>query len=124
MRKIKRTYTAFQKVSAVFLMLTLLWLTVSTPFVLAAQQEIAKQEKMQTTSFPDSNSEDENSDSGNNNIEEKVPNTGNGFSEEYLHEHYSTHFIASIISSYQKLDNSDTYIAYHGELHCPPPNVA
>ena len=124
MRKTRRTYIIFRKASAVFLMLTLLWLTVSTPFVLAAQQEIAKQQKMQAASFPDTTSEDESADSANNNIEEKVPNTGNGFSEEYLHDHHASHYIASTISSYQKLDNSDTYIAYHGELHCPPPNVA
>lgn len=124
MKKIKRTYTAFQKVSAIFLMLTLLWLTVSTPFVLAAQQEIAKQQKMEAASSPDNNCEDENSDSANNNVEEKVPNTGSGFSEEYLHDHHTTHYIDTIISTYKKLDNSDTYIAYHGELHCPPPNVA
>lgn len=123
MKKNKKTYTIFQKASSIFLMLTLLWLTVSTPFVIACQQELAKQQKSQAADLPVSDSEDETTDSGSNTIEEKVP-AGNNFSEEFLHEHQTTHYFFSITSLYHKLENADTYIAFHGELLVPPPNAA
>jgi hypothetical protein len=124
MKKNRKSYTIFQKVTSIFLMLTLLWLTISTPFVIASQQELARQQKAQIADLPASDSEDESSDSRNNNIEEKVPGSGNTFSEEFLHEHHTTHYFFSEVSLYHKLENSDTYIAFHGELLVPPPNAA
>lgn len=122
MNKNRKTYTIFQKASSIFLMLTLLWLTISTPFVIAAQQELAKQQKASAIELPVNDGEDE-AGSGSNNIEEKVPG-GNTFSEEFLHEHHSAHYFFSLISLYHKLENADTYIAFHGELLVPPPNAA
>lgn len=105
-------------------MLTLFWLTVSTPFVIAAQQEIAKQEKSKATVTSSTGCEDENTeDSGNSNVEEKVPGATN-LTEEFLHEHHSTQYFFTVISLYHKLENAGTYIAFHGELLVPPPNVA
>jgi hypothetical protein len=122
MKKIITTYTIFQKVSSIFLMLTLLWLTISTPFIIDCQQELAKQQKASSIELPVNNGDDE-ADSGSNNIEEKVP-PGSNLSEEFLHEHHSVHHLFSEISLYHKLENSDTYIAFHGELLVPPPNAA
>ncbi|MGG9970861.1 hypothetical protein ACQ33O_03610 [Ferruginibacter sp. SUN002] len=122
MTKRKTTYTIFQKATAIFLMLNLLWLTVSTPFVAAAQQELAKQQKVLATEA--SSSDDGNSeDCTNNNVEEKVPSSTN-LAEEFLHDHHITHHFFSVVSHYHKLENADNYIAYHGELHVPPPNAA
>ena len=104
-------------------MLTLLWLTVSTPFIITAQQELAKQQKAFSLSSSETNSGDESNDSGSNNIEEKVPTTNN-FSEEYLHEHHITHCFLIEVSLYHKQENADDYIAFHGELLVPPPNAA
>lgn len=105
-------------------MLTLFWLTISTPFVIASQQELAKQQKVLTVDSPSADCNDEAGDnSGNNNIEEKVPVTTN-LSEEFLHEHHTTQFFFTIISLYHKLENSGTYTAFHGELLVPPPNAA
>ncbi len=73
MKKNRNTYTFIQKASSVFLMLTLLWLTVSTPFVVAAQQELAKQQKGISIDSSETCNGDETNNSGNNNIEEKVP---------------------------------------------------
>ena len=103
-------------------MLTLFLPTISTPFVIASQQELAKQQKASSIELPVADGEDE-TDSGSNNIEEKVP-AGNTFSEEFLHEHHTTHYFFSKISQYHKLENSGTYIAFHGELLVPPPNAA
>lgn len=127
MKKNRKSYTIFQKVTSIFLMLTLLWLTISTPFVIASQQELAKQQKVLTIDPPSADCDDDaGDDSGsnnNNNIEEKVPVTTN-LSEEFLHEPHTTQFFFTIISLYHKLENSGTYTAFHGELLVPPPNAA
>lgn len=106
------------------MMLVLLWLTVSTPFIIATQQEMAKQQKVMSVELPISDNEDETGDSStNNNVEEKVLGS-NSFSEEYLHDlHDAPDFGAKLARNYQ-LKNSGTYIAFHGELHAPPPNAA
>ena len=124
MKKNRKSYTIFQKATSIFLMLTLLWLTVSTPFIITTQQELAKQQKVLSVELPMNDCGDDTSDaSGNNNIEEKVPNT-TSLSEEFLHEHHSTQDYISKTSRNYKLENSGTYIAFHGELHAPPPNAA
>jgi len=129
MNKRKKKYTVFQKATAVFLMLTLLWLTVSTPFVAIAQQELAKQQKTlsvadtaKAADCEDCNG-DEEGEGGNNNIEEKVPGSTN-LSEEFLHDHHITHHFFTVVSLYHKLENAASYIAVHGELLVPPPNAA
>ncbi len=125
MRKNKKQYSVFQKTTSIFLMLTLFWLTISTPFVIAAQQEIAKQEKAQSAMLTSTDCDDENNEDGSNNsVEEKVPSTSN-LTEEYLHEHHTTHqTYSTVISLYHKLENAATYTAFHGELLVPPPNIA
>ena len=45
MKKNNKTYTCFQSGSAVFMILALLWLTISAPFAFAGQQELAKLNK-------------------------------------------------------------------------------
>lgn len=130
MKKNRKPYSIFQKVSSIFLMLTLLWLTVSTPFIISSQEELSKSQRGvnncngANNSCPLDDCSDETNDGGaNNNIEEKVPTTNN-LTEEFLHEyHHIQHFISQR-SQYHKLENSDTYTAFHGELLVPPPNVA
>jgi hypothetical protein len=127
MKKSRKPYTFFQKASSIFLMLVLLWLTVSTPFIIATQQELAKQQKAMSVDLPISDNEEDStnpSDNSNNNIEEKVPNSGTSFSEEYLHVHHTSQDFGSITARNYKFENSGTYIAFHGELHAPPPNAA
>jgi hypothetical protein len=123
MKKNQKTYSIFQKASSIFMMLTLLWLTVSTPFVITAQEQLVKQQKALSINSSETGCGDETTDSGNNNIEEKVPTT-NTFSEEYLHEYHITHCFVTEVSLYHKQENADDYIAFHGELLVPPPNAA
>jgi hypothetical protein len=120
----KKSYTIFQKATAIFLMMTLLWLTVSTPFVMSVQQKLAKQQKAFATNTPASESQDDATDqNGGNSVEEKAPVSSN-LSEEFLHEHHASHIFFTVISLYHKLENAGTYTAFHGELLVPPPNVA
>lgn len=121
MNKRKKKYTIFQKATSAFLMLTLLWLTVSTPFVIAAQQELAKHQKVLSLDTTPTDCADEDS-SANNTIEEKVPG-GINLAEEFLHDHHISHHFFTVISLYHKLENADSYTAFHGELLVPPPNT-
>lgn len=121
----KKTYTVFQLASAIVMILALLWLTVSLPFVYAAQQELAKHTKAATSS-PLSLAEEETS-SGNtlgNTTEEKKPSGNNNLSEEYLHNHCNDDHFISAISQIHKSENDRIYTAFHGEVHVPPPNIA
>lgn len=124
MNKNRKSYNIYQKGSAVFMILTLLWLTISTPFVIAAQQELAKMEKTSYAKACMPESEEETDNPLSNTNEEKTPGTGSSFSEEYLHDHHDTHYFITLKSLYNKCDNADTYHAYHGELLVPPPNAA
>lgn len=108
--------------SAVCLILALLWLTISAPFVYACQQELAKKSKTEQSRAPLAGNEEETANPFGNNTEEKAPSSSS-FSEEYLHDqHHDAHFFPLTLS-YQKCENAGTYVAYHGELLVPPPNV-
>lgn len=119
----KRTYSFLQLSSAVIMILLLMWLTVSTPFVYASQQEQAKNSKSSPGQPPLSGTEEENANPFGSNTEEKTPKNITSFSEEYLHDHHKTDYLFSITLRYHKIENAGTYIAFHGELLVPPPNV-
>ena len=122
MVKNKRTYGSFQLASAVCMILALLWLTISAPFVYACQQELAKQSKTEQSQAPLTGNEEETANPFGNNTEEKAPSSSS-FSEEYLHDqHHDAHFLLLTLS-YHKCESASTYVAYHGELLVPPPNV-
>lgn len=98
------------------MILTLLWLTVSTPFVYAGQQvkkEVSQKQSGDKTSDnnPFSNTTEEKSESGANTI------------SEYLHDHFQHEQVFTIITSFYKCHPSDLYFAYHPELISPPPEA-
>lgn len=124
MKKQRRTYSVLQGASAIFMIAALLWLTISAPFVVACQQELAKQDKASSTGSPLTGNEEEAANPFGNTTEEKAPGNGSSFSEEFLHDHHIADHFFSIASQYHKLENAGTYIAFHGELLVPPPNAA
>ena len=122
MEKNRRTYNLLNLASAVFMILALLWLTVSIPFVTASQQQLAKIEKSQSLPSCHTNDEEATNPFGNN-TEEKAPSNST-VSEEYLHDHNHAENFLSVISQFYKCENSGIYNAFHGEVQVPPPNVA
>lgn len=102
--------------------LALLWLTVSLPFVYDAQQKLAKISSMAApvNDNPVENSEDANPLSSS--VEEKVPSNAS-ILEEYIH-HSDEAFISdnSRLSHIDK-HSTDLYLAFHGELLSPPPEL-
>jgi hypothetical protein len=97
------------------MIMALLWLTISTPFVFASQQAQQKEIQKQTGS-----SEDRNPFSTT--TEEKNESSVSTLSE-YLHDLNSlnNHFI--VLTRIYKGHTSDLYYAYHPELLSPPPEV-
>lgn len=124
MKRNQKTYNVFQLISAISMILALVWLTISAPFVFAAQQELAKQNQMKNNGIPLAVNEEEATNPFGNNTEEKAPNSGSSFSEEYLHDHHIHDHFFLIALQYHKCENAGTYIAYHGELDVPPPDAA
>jgi hypothetical protein len=124
MTRTKKPYNVFQLASAVVMILALLWLTVSTPFVYASQQELAKQTKMADTTTDLGGNDEEANNSLGNTTEEKKPTGSTSLSEEYLHHHHIEDLFISPISQFHKTENAGVYTAFHGEVHVPPPNIA
>ena len=103
---------------SIFFMFTLLWLTVSAPFIIELKKNLLKHTVSMSSATSDS--EDSNPFSGLN--EEKSGNSSNGLSE-YLHEPFQL----PALSESQLVHTSGwlnlIYIAYYGELLSPPPEV-
>lgn len=116
-----KIYNVLQLFSALIFIMALSWLTVSAPFLYAAQQELAQQNKMEKTAYPLTAGEEETPNAPGNNAEEKTPGNQT-VSEEFLHEYQITKHFLIEVSQYHKSENADTYIAFHGELLVPPPN--
>jgi len=123
MRKSRKTFSVFQLASAVFMIAALLWLTISAPFVYAGQQKLAGHEKTTSTPVPLAANEEDTSNPFGNTTEEKVPSSGSSFSEEYIHDYHRQDYFFSIILRYFKSEDAGTYIAFHGELDVPPPDL-
>ena len=106
-------------VSSIFMMIALLWLTVSTPFVYASQQESAANHKSAKACDNLPVDEEESNPLGNS-TEEKTP-AGVSLSEEYLHDHHSSDYYFLVASQFHKFDDAGIYIAFHGEClyHLP-----
>ncbi len=104
------------------MILTLLWLTISAPFVLSCQQTMSKQFS-NTSTLPGGENEEESSNPFGNNTEEKVPGAGS-FSEEYLHHTEQSAHTLLVRAAFGTTENARLYVAYHGELLVPPPNFS
>ena len=103
-------------VAAAIMFVALGWLTVSLPYVYSFQKQIAKQE---SRSVPfDSPVNPEESNPLGNSIEEKAPTV----SEEWLHHTDDHNYLFSYAPGHDNRHAYDVYVAYHGEVQCPPPN--
>ena len=120
----KRKYTLIKFISGIFLMLALLWLTISIPFVYAGERELIEHNKMVDAGSPLTTDEEETTNPFSNSTEEKKSGNTSSFSEEYLHEHPDQDCFIIIPRQYHKCKNAGSYIAFHGELLVPPPNAA
>ena len=79
----RKSSRLLQSISSVFLILALLWLTVSTPFVFETQQKLIKAETKSTANS--SNCDEDAANPFANTTEEKAPTSISSISE-YLYE--------------------------------------
>lgn len=120
--KSKATNFSFGQITASTMMvLALLWLTVSTPFVFQAQKDLAQQ-KMTAFEPVDSPGENEESNPFGNTTEEKIETGFNSISEYLHHIDELSHLAASSHKHNFSLEFA-VYVAFHGEMLCPPPNA-
>ncbi|MES1219416.1 MAG: hypothetical protein ABUT20_28190 [Bacteroidota bacterium] len=116
--------TLKQKAACMLMLLALVWLTVSIPFVYESQKTFAKEKIAKSPTQTSANDDDSSSNPLNNTTEEKSSNNSSTtLSEEYLHQatEEANHFSTGIIALH--VTHEDTYTAFHGELLCPPPNA-
>lgn len=106
-----RQLNKISSASTILQMLLLYWLTICTPFVFTAKQKL--DQITTAASLVDSNPQ-----SG---TQEEKCSSNIGFSEEFLHDHYSFQF-AVLLKNGVALLNQDTFSDYKGEPLCPPPN--
>ncbi len=121
MKKGPKPYNACQRISAVFMVLALVWLTLSLPIIYQSQQNQTSYQTL-SSEIP-VNTEDDSNPLTNTN-EEKNSNSNISLSEEYLHDQHSCDHYFFIDLQTHRGENADTYIAYHGELDVPPPDAA
>lgn len=113
--------------SCIFMVLTLAWLTVSLPFVYAAQQKTGSGATA-GTGLPWGSDEDDADNPDNpdnpfaNTTEEKTP-TSLTISEEYLHDTHSADYYSAGPATEYKVEHVALYISFHGELISPPPDA-
>ncbi|HWI89696.1 MAG TPA: hypothetical protein VNT20_00420 [Flavisolibacter sp.] len=113
MKQSQSTYSGRQIFSGLFMIVTLLWLTVSTPFVFKAQQEQKKEAQGQSK-------QSDNTNPFSNTTEEKNESSVNTLSE-YLHEPPTLENNFIVLTTLYKLYSSKIYLAHHPELLSPPP---
>lgn len=104
------------------MMLSLLWLTISTPFTYASYQRLMKEEGKVVKLSPDACNEEEATNPFGNNTE-KSPTDNGSFSEEYIHITSKIEYFLSLALQFYNCEKSGIYIAFHGEILVPPPNM-
>lgn len=121
MRKPTQLNTILNKLNAAFFVLALVWLTVSTPFVMANQ---FNQDQLTSIESPIDNSGEEETANPLNNSSEEKPHNCNNLLEEYIHHSAAIIALNDTSLSHSISLDADSYHAYHGELLVPPPNKA
>lgn len=111
--------------SGIFMMLVLVWLTVSTPFVNSFQQQMAERERVENEKSGKGCTEKGPSDCNPfaNTTEEKTESGSICFSEEYLHHYDDLIHTDDDLLKHDNCGHSVLYIAFHGELLSPPPEL-
>lgn len=126
MTKVNSTYKPRHFIASITMLLMMLWLTVSTPFVFASQSRAEHRQELSTASSPqstDNTADDEQACTPLGSTEEKTSNGVNSFSEEYLHMDSELFHLAELLQNHTPQHAVSEYVAFHGELLCPPPNT-
>jgi hypothetical protein len=104
------------------MILMLIWLTVSAPFIVPDQQKNTNSSVgLSLADLPDTN-EDSDINPFSNTTEEK-PESGSSSLNEYLHHADELILNSTSLLRFYNWHASELYIAFHGELLSPPPEA-
>jgi hypothetical protein len=103
-----------EMISCIIMVLALLWLTISLPYVYEAQQI--------TKEVVSDQGADNTGNLGNNSTEEKTESGSNSLSE-YLHDHNLLTYNSYDLCKGYKAHAHGLYSAYQPELILPPPEA-
>ncbi|TCZ64701.1 hypothetical protein [Flaviaesturariibacter aridisoli] len=119
MKRNRSSYTTAQKIGSVLLMIALLWLTVSIPFVYRFQQ----QQKAIKASIALEKSADDDSGNPLSNTNEEKCESGVSMPSEYLHEPLHIEHPSGALSLQYHSYEQDDFVAFHPEFITPPPDA-
>lgn len=125
MKKAIATYQLRHYIASITMLLMMLWLTVSTPFVFASQLKAEHKHALSaaTSQNDDAAADDEQACTPLGGTEEKTSNGVSSMSEEYLHMDSELFHLAELSLIHTPQHTVSEYVAFHGELLCPPPNT-
>src|SRR5215217_3113876 len=114
MRPTPRAYSPLHRISSLLMMLALLWLSVCTPFVYAAQKGVKATTEQQA---------DCDEDAPLTNTNEEKSEGGISLPQEYLHEPLHLHHpvVADRFEFHRYA--ADAHVSYHPDLISPPPDA-
>ena len=118
MEKKQPHYKMIHRLSSLFMLLALAWLTICLPYVNENRLAVKSQIQLTSEECP----ENENSNPLSNTNEEKSEG-GVSLLSEYLHNPFHMEHSFFGIASLYKCHPSDLYLAYHPDLIIPPPEA-
>ncbi len=116
-----QTSAIYRVVTSITMILALLWLTISAPFVFESQKENAKVSRAILPAEDIPEDSDECNPFGNN-TEEKTESGSTTLSEYLQHIDELSH-LAGTTPEHNCSHSFSVYVAFHGEMLCPPPNT-
>ncbi len=122
MKPVKQKFNLQQKIHACFMIMALLFLTVSAPLTVRSQMD-SDDLSGQQSDIPSSPVEEKSCNPFGNNTEEKVPGTNSPL-EEFLHDYSDQTLLCSDNINQFGSHDADIFIDYHHEILVPPPNFS
>src|SRR5947207_3413065 len=116
MKRKRQIFSAAHKLTAVLMVIALLWLTVSTPFVNAAKQQ--QQTYANNLATDEETPSSDNNNPFGNTTEEKAESGSSNISE-YLHQVHELVHPSRSLHKHCSSHDPGVYVAFHGELLCP-----
>jgi hypothetical protein len=122
MQRSEHIYQKGRALAALLMITALLWLTVSAPFVYAAQQASMQLSTLNHSKGSGGDSESAGLNPFANTTEER-PESGSNTLSEYLHDIHLHLQYDDVPEEHHKCHPSDLYYAFHPELNSPPPEA-
>ena len=118
MKAKQQYYTIYHRLSSLFMLLALTWLTVCLPYVNESRQITKSQVQLVGEECPENDT-----DNPLTNTNEEKSESGVSLLSEYLHDPFHLEHSLFGIASLFKCYPSGLYLAYHPDMIIPPPEA-